>query len=338
MKKAIIWNYKYADMKMSWYQQMNWVVKALQDEGYKIIKTPAFKCKGLKNLSLYNSKIDNPCDIVIYNHADISDLLGNEVKAKHNWFFKPTIPDKYHTTLDDLGYSAYSSITYKKPPFEQCDLGEVNKFFDTKVKNWIETASSKFYNFKSEDIEILEDNYILILGQCAGDYTTTHQDFGSHFYKIELIIRELLRITKDPIVVKLHPYTDGEFAKDDKFSRKIAEKFAQLSPRVSVYLGKTNLHKFIEKAKVIILSNSGSGFETMMHSKPIIAWGYPEYRYITYELHHLCDLKRALDLKWFNKELSDKFLYWYFEKYTFWDLLSCKRRIKELLYENEIVS
>lgn len=331
MKKAIIWNYKYSDMKLSWYKQMNWVVKALQDEGYEVIKTPRFKCKGLENLRIYNSQIDNPADIVIYNHTDVSVLLGNEVKAKHNWFFKPTVPDKYHTTLDELGYGAYSSITYKKPDFENCDMKEVNQFFDTKVENWINKSSSKFYNFKSEEIEIQEKDYYLIIGQCGGDYTVTKQDFGSHFYKIELIVRELLRITNNKIVIKLHPYTDGEFAKDDKFSRKIAEKLCSINARISVYLGKGNIHKFIEKAKVVILSNSGAGFEVMMHSKPIIAWGFPEYRHITWELHHLCDLKRALDLKWFNRELSDKFLYWYLTKYCFYDQQSAYKRVKELL-------
>ena len=331
MKKVILWNYRYSDMRESWHKQMQWLVKALQDEGYLVIRTPRFKCKGLENLSLYNYKTDNPCDIVIYNHCDISDLLGNEIKAKYNWFFKPTIPDKYHTTLDNLGYGSYSSITYNKPPFEECDMQKVNQFFDTKVKNWINNASSKFYNFKSEEIKIQEKDYYLILGQCGGDYTVTKQDFGSHFYKIEQIARELLRITNNSIVIKLHPYTDGEFAKDDKFSRSLAEKYSKISPRISVYLGKGNIHEFFKEAKAVIVSNSGAGFEAMMHHKPIISFGYPEYRYISWELHHLCDLKRAIKLDWYNKENSMKFLYWYLEKYCFFDLKTCKRRIKELL-------
>lgn len=330
MQKAILWNYKYDDMKESWYKQMQWIVKALQDEGYQVIRTPRFKCKGLENLPLY-TQADNPADIVIYNHTDVSVLLGNEVKAKHNWFFKPTIPDAYHTTLDNLGYGSYSSITYNKPPFEKCNMKDVNKFWNTKVKNWIETASSKFYNFKSEEIKIQEKDYYLILGQCGGDYTVTKQDFGSHFYKIEQIAKELLRITNNKIVIKLHPYTDGEFAKNDKFSRGLAEKYSKISPRISVYLGKGNIHEFFKEAKAVIVSNSGGGFEALMNLKPVISFGYPEYHWVTYDLRHLIDLKRALKLDWYNREKIQKFLYYYLEKYCFYDQPSAKRRVRELL-------
>lgn len=331
MKKAILWPYKFDNMKQSWKLQMQWVVKALQDEGYTVVRCPRFKCEGIYHLPTYNYKTDNPCDIVIYNHTDVSHLVGNEVKAKYNWFFKPTIPDKYHTTLDNLGYSAYSSITYNKPPFEQCDMKEVNKFFDTKVKNWIEQKATKFYNFDNKEIEIKEKDYYLVLGQCGGDYTVTHQDFGYYFYRLETVVRELIRVTKEPIVVKLHPYTDGEFATKTEFSDKIGERLSLIHPRVAVYTGKCNIHSFIKDAKAVLLSNSGSGFEVGMHLKPIIAWGYPEYHWISYDLKHLCDIKRALKLDWFDKEKEKKFIYWYFEKYTFWNLESCKKRVKELL-------
>ena len=333
-KKVIIWNYQYEDMKETWKSQMQWLIKALQGEGYQVLIHPEFKCEGLINVGIYDWNKDKDAEIVIYNHTDVSVLIGNIYKAKQNWFFKPTVPDEIHTTLDKLGYGAYSSITYKKPPFEQCKFKETKNFFDTKVKGWIGSKITKWGNiFENESVETLEKDYYLVLGQCGGDYVVTQQDFGYYFTKLEQIVKELIRITDKIIVVKLHPYTDGKLAKDDKLSTSIAEKLRSIDERVKVYLGKINVHSFIENARCVILANSGAGFEVMMHHKPIIAWGYPEYHWIAYDLRHLCDLHRALKLDWFNPNKSDQFLYWYMEKYCYYDQESAQRRVREILKE-----
>ena len=331
-KKAILWGYKYRNMRESWKLQMQWLVKALQEESYTVIKHKDFICQGLDNLPVYDFRKDI-CDIVIYNHCDISHIIGNVIPVKKNLFFKPTVPDKYHTTLDELGYGAYSSITYDKPDFESCNINNAIAFFRMKVKRWIQNRDTKFWDFENKETEVKENDYYLVLGQCGGDYVVTRQDFGIYFNKLEAVIRELARIGNRKIVVKLHPYTDGVDAKDDKFSQKIASNLRKIDSKVIVYLGKTNIHNFIEKAHSVYLANSGAGFEVMMHHKPIIAWGYPEYHWITYNLRHLCDLIRAIKVEdWFDAEKQDKFLYWYMEKYCYYNLKGARRRLKEILY------
>jgi len=82
----------------------------------------------------------------------------------------------------------------------------------------------------------------------------------------------------------------------------------------------------------VLLANSGAGIEVMMHRKPIISWGFPEYHWQTYDLRHLADLDRALDTgSWFVPGNSDKFLYWYFHHYCFYDQASADRKVAELL-------
>ena len=331
MKKALFWGYKYFDMKVSWAKQIQWIAQALQERGYVTLKHPKFICD-IDDTLIYNYERDRKLDIVIYNHTDISCLIGDIAKSKKNWFFKPTVPDEFHTTLDELGYGPYSSITYKTPPFKRCNTEEVKLFFKSKVENWINNQSSKWGNrFKTKEVEIKEKDYYLVLGQCGGDEVVTRYDFGNYFQKLESIVRELNRVGDKPIIVKLHPYSDGEFAKTNDFAKMIGEKLIKIGKKVTVYIGKSNVHKFIENANCVILANSGAGFEVMMHHKPIIAWGFPEYHWITYDLRHLCDLKRALTLEWFNKEESDKFLYWYMEKYCFYNQETTNRRVKKLL-------
>lgn len=331
MKKILFWGYKFFDMKVSWAKQVQWLAQALQQEGYIVLKHPKFICD-IPGALIYDFKKDKELDIVIYNHTDISCLIGDIVKTKRNLFFKPTVPDEFHTTLDEMGYGAYSFITYNKPSFEKSNMQEVDNFFKTKVKNWIDTQSSKWGNrFKTKEVEIKEKDYYLVLGQCGGDEVVTRHDFGNYWQKLESVVRELNRVGDKPIIVKLHPYSDGEFAKTTEFAQMIGNKLAKIGKKVTVYIGKSNVHKFIEGANCVILANSGAGFEVMMHNKPIIAWGFPEYHWIAYDLRHLCDLRRALKLDWFNKEKSDKFLYWYMTKYCFFDQDSANRRVKELL-------
>jgi len=331
MKKVLFWNYKYSDMKESWREQVIWLSKAFKSEGFTILKHSKFICKGL-DCKIYDWKRDTDLDYVIYNHADLSHLTGNIAKAKKNLFFKPTVPTRYHATLDELGYGSFSSISYNKPNFEQVDENKVKKFFDIKVKNWIENKETKWGNYySSEDEEIKEKDYYLVLGQCAGDEVVTRHDFGNYLTKLYQIVKELVRVGDKQIVIKLHPYMDGVNAKNDNFSRKIANELIKFGNKVTIYLGKSNIHKFLEKANCVILANSGSGFEAMMHHKPIIAWGYPEYHWVSYNLRHLADLIRAVKLDWFNEKLSDKFLYWYCEKYCIFDQQSTIRRVKELL-------
>lgn len=324
--KCVIWGYEYKDMKETWSSQMKWLINALQENNIEV-KLKNLKCKDV-NLPEYNCKTDNPCDIGIYNHTDESVLVGNVLTTRVNWFFKPTVPDEVHTTLDTLGYGPYSSITYEKPDFENVQVGD---FFETKVRKWIDSKITKWGNTRFKEEEIKEKDYWLVVGQCAGDSVVTRHDFGGYVIKLTQVIKELLRVDDRLIIVKLHPHMDGKDATDTVYSDNIKKQIEKISPRIKVYSNKSNIHNFIKNARAVILANSGAGFETMMHHKPIIAWGFPEYHWVTYDLRHLADLKRAIKLDWFDREKQDKFLYWYTQNYCFYDQESCNRRVRELL-------
>jgi hypothetical protein len=327
--KAIIWGYEYNDMLLTWVAQMKWLINSLQKYGVEV-KLQDLKCTGVK-LPKYNCIEDNPCDIVVYNHTDLAMIGENICKSKENWFFKPTVPDEVHTTLDTWGYGPYSSITYEKPNFEKEEIGD---FFETKVKSWIDGRTTKWGSDILKEKEIEAEDYWLVLGQCGGDSVVTRYDFGNYFTKLEQVVRELYRISDKKIIVKLHPYTDGKDAKDNVFSNNIKERIESISTKynkITVFNDKSNIHSFVKGARAIFLANSGAGFEAMMHHKPIIAWGYPEYHWTSYDLRHLVDLRRAIKLDWFDKDTQDKFLYWYMEKYCFYNQETADNRVKELL-------
>lgn len=333
--KAVIWHYRFDDMKSSWALQIHWMVNALKAEGVEVKKHEGFKCRDL-DIPIYDHTKDHDADICIYNHTDESYIIGNVLQVKKNWFFKPTVPDTVHTTLDEKGFGPFSPMTYEKPPFELTTKAQVAEFFKGRVKTWIDNKLNKWGKMmQTEDFEVPFEDYYLILGQCGGDSVVTHYDFGHYFTKLEQVARELSRIDDRPIVIKLHPYTDGEEGsrgeyKDNSFSLGLKERFEKIK-NVYVYLGKLNIHNFIPKARCVLLSNSGAGFEVMMHHKPMITWGFPEYHWVTYDLRHLAELNDAVKLDWFDSDKQDKFLYWYMEKYCYFDQLTANRRVKELL-------
>ncbi len=326
--KAVMWGYVYADMKTSWRKQFGWLVNSLKKNGIEV-KQKDLQCEGVE-MGKYDCKTDNPADICVYNHCDISHLTGNHLKARHNWFMKPTVPDELHTTLDTIGYGPFSSISFDKPYLEWIQEREVNEYFATKVKGWVDKSINKWGSFPSEQVVPYKD-YWLVIGQCGGDTVNTQHDFGDYFTKLKQVVTELARISPRDIVVKLHPYMDGKDATDTVFSDRFKEQLEKISPKVHAYNGKCRIHNFIAGCRAVVLGNSGAGFEVMMHHKPIIAWGKPEYHWVTYDLRYLADMIRAVKLDWFDKERQDKFLYWYTEHYCYYDQESCDSRVKELL-------
>jgi hypothetical protein len=323
-------------MKVDWSIPVVNMVKAFFNHGFNVLTHNKFKYSGFDGVGQYRFDIHgHDIDICIYNHTDISQIVGDVVKAKKNLFFKPTVPERGYTTLDPLGYGPYSSITYEKPAFDIFNEEEVNNFYSTEVKRWINLRPNKWYKlFNPVEQTIEEDDYYLIAGQCYGDEVVKRHDFGSYKEKVENVVRELARV--DPsrdIIVKLHPYVNGsDEPMTGGFGEYIKNELEKLSPLVKVYTGNLSIHDFLPKARCVFLANTGAGFEAMMHNKPIVSWGNPEYHWVTYRLLHLADIIRAINIDtWFNKFKQQQFLYWYTKHYCFYDDESCYRRVGQLI-------
>jgi len=333
MKRALIHSYKFSSLGKDWSHRFEWVISSLQDLGYTVFRDK--NLSGLNELPILED--DDPVDIIIYNHADIAEIRSKKLPiADSVWFFKPTVPDENTTTLDELGYGSYSSITYDKPPYENIDDDTVLNFFQSTVQDWISTSSCKWGENHFKETEIPYEDFYLIVGQCGGDAVVTRQDFGGYFEKLEAIVKELLLVDKQrQVVVKLHPYTDGPMENPNQcdIKKPLAKKLESFSPRVKVYYDHSSIHSYLPDCRAVFVGNSGAGFEAMMHDKPIISFCQPEYHWVTYDLRKTCDILNALDFNWWNYSSQRKFLYWYMEKYCFYDYNSAKKRIEELLEE-----
>jgi len=323
-------------MGADWSIPVLHLINCFKSHNFQVLRHPNFKFTNDIDTEIYDfNKHRDDIDICIYNHTDISLIIGNVIKCRKNLFFKPTVPERGYTTLDELGYGPYSSITYEKPKFDIYSTEEINNFYETEVKNWIDMRSNKWFkDFNPVEKTIEEDDYYLIVGQCYGDEVIKRHEFGSYKEKVEQIIKEISRIdTTRKIIVKLHPYVNG--AKEPMvggFGEQIKSEIEKISSSVVVYTGNLSIHDFLPKARCVFIANSGAGIEAMMHNKPIVSWGNPEYHWATYRLIHLADIIRAIRVEdWFDKFKQQQFLYWYTKHYCFYNYESCYRRVGEVI-------
>jgi len=221
------------------------------------------------------------------------------------------------------------SIGYDKPGYEYFTP---TPWFDAKVQGWIDSRVCKWKNALAQNnVMPSTSDYHLILGQCVGDSTNTRMDFGDYMVKLHAVIKELLRVDSRDIVVKLHPYMDGKLHEHAKFMDLAVQGLKAYGERVAIITGMCSTHPWIENCRDVILANSGAALEVMMHDKPIIAWGKPEYHWVCNDLRHLCDLHRAITLDWFDAVKQRKYLYWFTEHFCITNTESAIRRVKEII-------
>ena len=354
-RTALVYPFRFGTFESDWAMLVSWLLVALHEKGFEILKHKDVKFwnspdERSARLEKFDGDFDpeedkdKKIDLVIYNHCDIHEInqQTDKIKSDYKWIFKPTPPTETHVTLDELGFGSYSSITYDKPDFEDIPQDVVDNFFESSVDMWINLKSSKWgENYFGIDSDLEEDDFYLILWQCGGDSVVNRQDFGSYFDKVEAIIRELDKVDDRPIVVKLHPYTNGQSSDvihSVDWVEHFTKKFTSINPdKIKIYSNFSSVHEFIPRARCVFVGNSGAGYEVMMHSKPMVSFCYPEYHWITYDLRKVCDISNAIKVEeWFNPDLSDRFLYWFSEKYCYYDLDTARKRVDDLLEENII--
>lgn len=335
MPKAIIWNHRYNSTRgfPEWDKPVCWTVNALKARGWDVFRHPDFTC----SMPLEIESDLQSADLVLYTHTTDNHVYGFDGPQ---WFVKSTAPDQYHATLDTLGYGPFSSITYNKPDYESVTDTELDEYFSTKVPSWIGAKTSKW----GDDIFSGDgpggDDYVLVLAQTLKDETVDGMWFGNYWRALYQVVNVLAQI-EDRVVVKLHPWTDGTGGfdctgkplppKTGDISEQCVKALSDIGPGVEVHAGMSSVHDFLPDARCVVLCNSSSGLDALLHKKPIISWGFPEYHWAAYDMRHLCELPKALKLDWFNEKRAAQFIYWYTERYCVFDQQSTNRRVDTLL-------
>ena len=351
MKVVNFTGLRYDSMVCSWPSMYLNLFKSFHTLGYTIRISPNIKTLDKDNnyVEVFKNRklgdiilpdyvkvgiIDDPNHIYIFNHTHTHQVEEeNWPSGKINLFIKPSGPGSKHFTIDPIGYSSHTSISYDKPNFENV---KYEKFYKNEISNWIKNKINKWDDDSSvnefiKPIVNIPNNHILFIGQIPGDETCTVFSFGDHWLKLRTLINAL--ITDEPVVIKLHPYLSEPVSQLWAEHYHLNDQIKEWEDKgYTVLSGFESMHEILPKTKVAILENSTAGLECLMHNTPIISYGYPEYHWVTKDLRHALNINKYIrDLSWYDEHKAKSWLAWWHKNYICFDYTTTLNRIKKLL-------
>lgn len=258
----------------------------------------------------------------VYAHRTMRDVMGKTAysypffaRTKRRLFYMLMhVPGWFH--LDTEGWGVDNSAT-KKPFFKDRILpGEASRFVEELKCKLVNNNVSK--HTQPPPSKSPSSGYVLHCIQMPQDYTIVHH---SSVGVGEMVAKLAWWATarKIPLVLKPHPVaTPAEISMI--LERVKGGKF------ISVCQG--NIHSLIAAAKVVMVINSGTGVEALIHGKPVVTFGRCDYERATFR-----GIPEDLDAcyDWVashTPDLQERFLLWYYRTHIF-DIQdpSCDNRV-----------
>jgi capsule polysaccharide modification protein KpsS len=129
------------------------------------------------------------------------------------------------------------------------------------------------------------------------------------------------------VVFKLHP---GRPAEIEQEVRKAA------AANRYVLLANENVHSLISAAHAVIVINSGVGFESLIHGKPVITLGRCDYQWMTFRAT-VSDLDAAWDFAGAFSEQQRlqgfRFVHYYYHQHAYFNAKETRTSVKSRLTE-----
>jgi Capsule polysaccharide biosynthesis protein len=150
------------------------------------------------------------------------------------------------------------------------------------------------------------EKFILVPLQIPRDYVLKHHSKITVYQFVEAII-DWAKESKSTVCFKLHPHN-----KADLELIKAVDSGTKKSTHIHKVEG--NINELIKRSCGLFVINSGTGFEGMLHGKPVATFGDCDYKTVTFngEITNLDFAKNFL----FNysedlQNLAYQFVYWY---------------------------
>lgn len=209
--------------------------------------------------------------------------------------------------LDELGYSGWSKLSSEEIDAKLLNNGNALNFHSLLFNKYVKKQITK-YNYpinKSKKISNYPDNYILAILQMPDDTVSSLS-----FLSVKYWLNTVYKFTKKNninLVVKLHP--------KDK-STHFLKIINLIKTDESLMITKDPIHAVIAKSLAVVTTNSGAGFEALLHHKPVITCGKSDYNSVSIEVRNEIELEnklKSLILNKFkiNKNITNNFLQLY---------------------------
>ena len=243
-------------------------------------------------------------DIVFYAHKRKKDVPAD--------FFHKQMHLKKLFTLDQLGWGIDHSEMQSKPEFEKVDLEDAISFCQSRRQQFLSKGDSKFVQPpRNNNIKFPDSFFFFPLQRPRDETIKNHSPLPE--VDIMKIVARWGETQKQHIVFKLHPNN----IRDPEIIETVN---ALVQKYTYVHLLEGNVHDFIDRSKGVIVINSGVGFESLIHGKPVITFGGSDYQWATLRVDEN-SLDKAIsyaeNYSEDQKHLAWQFIYYYFFEHAY---------------------
>ena len=231
-------------------------------------------------------------DIAYIPHKMIDNFPVPNVNTMY--YMQTVIP--YLFTIDSKGWGA-SVSTY---PCTSLLQGETTGVGYNLLRARIFENYSKFKQPEHKELTLPKD-YVLYLCQIPHDETIRYHSKVT----VEQAIESTCRATQElglPLVLKGHPVNPGSM----ESLKQIANKYKH-----TIWLDDVSIHQLIPDARAVVVVNSGTGLESLLHQRPVVTFGRADYDVVTNRVEG-GNLRDLLERPKFNQEAVKNFIdRWY---------------------------
>ncbi|HEY3839929.1 MAG TPA: hypothetical protein VGL72_25335 [Bryobacteraceae bacterium] len=221
----------------------------------------------LSELDFDNSLPPDPpgMDFRIYAHktrveAPMADLYHKEMHMKGLF------------TLDAQGWGADHSSSRTAPELEDIDAREAERFCEEIRGEFLRTGLSKHNQPAMKPVDSGLKPYVFVPLQLSTDDTIMNHSRLSVVEFIHLFA-DWAAATGNRVVFKLHPGSPMPET-ETAVRERAREQY--------VALVNGNVHSLIAESQGVAVINSGTGFETLIHGKPVATFGACDYQWATF--------------------------------------------------------
>ena len=210
-------------------------------------------------------------------------------------------------TFDKKGYSGWSSLCDEDIDalLQNISQKKADNYFDTLATKYIKNNLSKYYQPDKSDFIFPQEDFVFFPLQTLNDSVMQHS-YMQPFKLIKQVIK-ILSKQNIPLVIKKHPRCQD---------KELDEYLNKQLKKGKIILFNGSIHEAIEKATTVYTINSGVGFESLLHLKPVVSFGKSDYMSMTKSVKVLDEIKQnpfyTLTTK--QEKKMKKFIYYYIDK------------------------
>lgn len=245
--KILIYDQRKFEKKLC-ISYIEWIKKRINN---KILKKP--------NFPFISKKITNS-DFDFFEHTVSMNENQNVINIKPFY-----LPDHYY--FDKMGYSAWSEIALIEKSKDIINNNDINVFFEKYRNNLTINNLSKYNQPKFDDIKLPNKFFFLPL-QLVDDTVNVLCKHSTINFLKSLI--KIFSKSNEILVIKRHPKCK---------SSKINNILKNLNISNIIVLD-ASIHNLISKCSAVLVNNSGVGFESLFHLKPVYTFGKSDYQII----------------------------------------------------------